>query len=446
MVKKSNRKLFYYPAVAASLLTMIFPMAPVRGERTNSNIERINRQIQQKNNTIRDLENQAASYQDQIKALQVQAQNLQNEIALFDAQIKQLEAQIQATQLKIEEKTAEIERLEQEIKIKQEEIEKQRETLRELFRQLNEYDRESIFEILLKSRELSEFFNQTAYMNSFSDRVKTELDNFKKAKAELETKKQQQQEAKLELEKLIKDLQTQKETQASEKASKETLLQSTQGSEAQFQAMLNSVNEQSKTILGDIGNLMSSRQQEISRISSEAVRPTQGVSTSWYYSQNDSRWKNNRIGASGSSIGDYGCALTSVSMVFRYYGIDISPDVMARQPIFVRDLISWPTQWRNVTLKTNSGHKSGGLNATDWARIDQEIAAGHPVIVFINAVGRGAGHYVVIHSKDSRGYIVHDPVMWGGQSGANIYLETSRRYIESLYKSSTVIDQYILYG
>lgn len=446
MRKKLNKRFFYYPAVAASILTMIFPVAPARGERTNANIERINRQIQQKNNTIRDLENQAASYQDQIQALRVQAQNLQNEIALFDAQIKQLEAQIQATQIKIEEKNAEIQRLEEEIETKKAEIEKQKTVLKDLFRQMNEYDRESIFEILLKSRELSDFFNQTAYMNSFSDRIKTELDNFKAAKADLESKREQQQQAKTELEKLIKDLQTQKEAQAAEKTSKETLLQSTQGSEAQFQAMLNSVNEQSKTLLGDIGNLMSSRQQEISRITSEAAKPAQGVSTSWYFSQNDPRWRSNRIGASGSSIGDYGCALTSVSMVFRYYGIDISPDVMARQPIFVRDLISWPTQWRNVSLKTNSGHKGGGLGTADWARIDQEIAAGHPVIVFINALGRGAGHYVVIHSKDNRGYIVHDPVMWNGQSGANIYLETSRRYIESLYKSNTVIDQYVLYG
>jgi hypothetical protein len=190
---------------------------------------------------------------------------------------------------------------------------------------------------------------------------------------------------------------------------------------------------------------MSEKQAEIAKIAAESNRPATAASTIWYYSQNDSRWKSDSIGVSNSTINDYGCALTSVAMVFRYHGIDITPKVLARQPIFVRDLISWPTQWRFLNLDYNSFHKSGGLEQSDWDRIDQEIAAGNPVIVFINALGRSGGHYVVIHSKDARGYVVHDPVMWNGESGANIYLATTRKYIEAVYRTNTIIDQVIIY-
>ena len=89
---------------------------------------------------------------------------------------------------------------------------------------------------------------------------------------------------------------------------------------------------------------------------------------------------------------------------------------------------------------------SGGLTKNNWNEIDRQLAGGHPVIVFIRALGKGAGHYVVIHSKDATDYIVHDPVMWNGQSGANIYLSTTRKYIESIYKTNTVVDQMIVYN
>lgn len=184
---------------------------------------------------------------------------------------------------------------------------------------------------------------------------------------------------------------------------------------------------------------------EIARIAALAERPSENLaSTSWYFTQNNPNWKDNTIGFSDSTIDDYGCAIASVAMVFKYYGIDIDPGRLAKQPIFYYDLIVWPKQWRYLDLVKNSGHRSGGLNEDDWNVVDREIASGHPVIVFIKARGN-AGHYVVVHSKDSKGYVVHDPMTWNNQSGANIYLSTTRKYLESIYKGKTVIDQYIIY-
>lgn len=443
--KEKYRKNISKITALALLVSFVFPPI-MQSQAENDVIEQIENQIEEKNDAIKNLENQAAEYQDKIKTLQIQGQSLENEIELFDAQIAQLELEIKALQIQIEEKNLEIEKLLEEIEKKEEEIEQQKKILKNLIREIHSYDNETTFEILLKSEEISDFFNKTEYVSSFSETMKEELDAFKSAKEELETNKSKEEEAKKEFETLSTEAQKKRDNLAAEKESKEELLDATQGSEYQYQNMLSNVRAQRKTILGDINNLMAQKQKEISRIAAQANRPIQMASTSWYYSQNDPRWKDDFIGVSNSTINDYGCAISSVAMVFKYHGIDIDPKTLARQPIFVRDLISWPTSWRFLDLKLNSYHKSGGLGAADWQRIDQEIAAGNPVIVFIKALGRNAGHYVVIHSKDSRGYVVHDPVMWNGQSGANIYLNTTRQYLESIYQTNTVVDQMIIYG
>lgn len=432
--------------MTSALLIVAFMMPPsLSTHADNSKIEEIDSKIDAKSTSVKNLENQAAQYEDQIKNLQSQAQSLQNEVELFDAQIAQMEVEISATQTKIEEVNLQIEQLMEKIAVKEQEIEKEKLILKDLLRKINDYDNETVFEILLKSEEISTFFNESDYVSTVGEKIKSALDSVKAAKEELETQREQSELKKQELEELEADIKMKRDAVAAERASKEELLNATKGSEEKYQNLLSNAREQRNSILGDINNLMSERQKEIAKISAEADRPATAASTIWYFSQNDPRWRYDAIGVSNSTINDYGCALTSVAMVFRYHGIDINPKVLARQPIFVRDLISWPTQWRFLDLNYNSYHKSGGLDQSDWSRIDQEIAAGNPVIVFIRALGRNAGHYVVIHSKDARGYIVHDPVMWNGQSGANIYLSTTRKYLETVYRTNTLVDQVIIY-
>lgn len=409
-------------------------------------VDEIENQIKEKNDQIKDLENQAEEYKDVIRDLQVKQQSLENEIELLEAQIAQLNIEIQTTQSQIDQTNLEINNLMIRIQIKEEEILKQKDILRSLLRQINEYDGESAFEILLKTEEFSDFFNQSNYVDKVSEKIKNTLDALKIIKEELVQEKAEMENKKKQLEELSVKLLKQKEIAHSQKQAKESLLSETKGKENKFQDLLFNVRNQRKTILGDINQLTRKMEAEIARIAAEADRPSENIaSTSWYLSQNDPTWKDMTIGFSDSTIDDYGCAIASVSMVFKYYGIDIDPGRLSKQPIFYYDLIVWPKQWRYLDLVKNSFHKSGGLTSDDWSLADREIASGHPVIVFIRALGRNAGHYVVIHSKDKKGYVVHDPVMWNGQSGANIYLSTTRKYLESIYKTNTVIDQMVIY-
>lgn len=408
-------------------------------------VDEIENQIKEKNDQIKNLENQAEEYKNVIRDLQIKQQSLENEIELLEAQIAQLNIEIQATQSQIDQTNLEINNLLIRIQIKEDEIQKEKEILRNLLRKINEYDGESAFEILLKTEKFSDFINQTNYIDKVGEKIKNTLDSVKLIKEELEQEKTNLESKKKTLEDLNLKLTGQKEVAGLQKTSRENLLNDTKGKENTYQDLLFNVKNQRSTILGDINELKRKMETEIARIAALAERPSENLaSTSWYFSQNDPNWKDMTIGFSDSTIDDYGCAMASVSMVFKYYGIDIDPGRLSKQPIFYYDLIVWPKQWRYLDLVKNSSHKSEGLNDDDWSLIDREIASGHPVIVFIRAKGH-AGHYVVVHSKDKKGYIVHDPVMWNGQSGANIYLSTTRKYLESIYKSNTVIDQYIIY-
>ncbi|MDF1497831.1 MAG: C39 family peptidase [Patescibacteria group bacterium] len=427
------------------LLIASFILMPFLGTKADI-VKEIEQKIVEKNEVVKNLENQAEEYNDLIKDLRIEEQSLENEIELLDAQVAQLNLEIQATQAQIEQTNLEINNILLRIQIKEEEIEKQKVILKNLIRTINNYDQETMLEIMLKSNEFSEFLNQAEYMNIVGEKIKEALDKLNRIRNELEEKKVEMIIKKDELSKLNNKLLNQKEIVDAQKNAKESLLKETRGKEYKYQDLLFNVRKQRKTILGDINKLKRDMQVEIARITALAERPSENLaSTNWYFSQNDSRWKDMTIGLSSSSVDDYGCAIAAVSMIFKYYGIDIDPGRLSKQPIFYYDLIVWPKQWRFLDLIKNSYHKSGGLTTSDWNQIDREIANGHPVIVFIKALGKGGGHYVVIHSKDSKGYIVHDPVMWNGQSGANIYLSTTQKYISSIYKTNTVVDQYVIY-
>ena len=433
------------------LLIASFIVTPFFGVNTKQTradlVDEIEGQIEEKSDQVKNLENQAEAYKDIIYNLRIEEQSLENEIELLDAQIAQLDLEIEATQAQIDQTNLEINNLILRIQIKESEIEKQKEILKSLLREINDYDKKTALEIFLKNEELSDFLNQAEYVDTVGEKIKNALDKLKEIKEELEKEKIALQDKKAELEELNKTLLNKKEIADSQKTAKETLLEETKGEEYRYQDLLFNVKNQRKTILGDINKLRRSMEAEIARIAALAERPSENLaSTSWYFSQNDPRWKNSTIGFSNSSIDDYGCAISSVAMVYKYYGINIDPARLAKQPIYYYDLIVWPKQWRFLDLVGSPWRVSGGLTKNNWNEIDRQLAGGHPVIVFIRALGRGAGHYVVIHSKDSTDYIVHDPVMWNGQSGANIYLSTTRKYIESIYKTNTVVDQMIIYN
>ncbi len=130
-------------------------------------------------------------------------------------------------------------------------------------------------------------------------------------------------------------------------------------------------------------------------------------------SQSDARWKSEKLGTSTSTIGGYGCLITSVSMMLNHFGFDTDPSRL------------------NKLLVANNGYSSGNLFV--WGslyslfpgvggyirhtgfpkdKIDAQLSANRPVIVHVDYVPSTAAideHWVLIVGKVDGDYIINDP-------------------------------------
>ena len=142
------------------------------------------------------------------------------------------------------------------------------------------------------------------------------------------------------------------------------------------------------------------------------------------YGQRGEYWSGDRLGTCyPETIGSHGCAISSIAMVFKYYGVNIDP----------RDLNNW--------LKGNNGYDAGcqvkwdvAANRTggqvqwverinyrsvpaDLDRIKSELDNGYPVIAeMCNDVGplKPYYHFIVITGYSGSSFYINDP--WFNES------------------------------
>jgi len=414
--------------------------SPTGGPAATPNEERavdIEKSLEEKRKQLSKIEQQIETYEKILEIKRNEQVNLANEMSMIDNQIEEIKNQIKKYDLEIQIADEEIQKLEFDIAEKNKLISAKQNALKILLNDLYRREEKGLIEVLLSYDGVSNFIQEIAYNEQASQKFFGKLQEINALKKDLEAKKNEQ-ELKKKSQEVAKKRSLEKTMYLEgEQGTKEKLLAETKGDESRYQEMLKRVEEQKQTLLGDIDDLSAANAGEMSAVQSKQRKPTSGLaSTDWYYSQRDPRWGSSNIGSSDTKMSKYGCAVTCVSMVLRYHGVSIDPGIMARQPIFSDDLIVWPEQWQFV--KRIGGFAHGNI---DWKTVDDELADHNPVIVFVRANGRGAGHYVVIHHKDDGGkYVVHDPY-WG----PNIFLDSTRENISTLYKSSTSIDQMIIF-
>ena len=128
-----------------------------------------------------------------------------------------------------------------------------------------------------------------------------------------------------------------------------------------------------------------------------------------FYSQKDSSWSGEKLGRCSTKIGDEGCAITSVAMVFKYYGIQTNP----------LDMNNWLKQnngysdgcninWITATKRTGGAVKWIRTSGINLDMIKTELNNRHPVIAKVSL--SNTGHYIVITGYTGSDFIINDPL------------------------------------
>jgi predicted nucleic acid-binding Zn-ribbon protein len=260
------------------------------------------------------------------------------------------------------------------------------------------------YTVLVAANSVSASLTLEQYLTMLQAKATTALARFQQTERQANEAREQLLASVSELDRLVDGQQTTRSELAAIRQNKLQLLASSQGNEVLFRTQFEMMREQ----LERTGRFAKSARDRIgSRVWDDS---------GFYFNQLDSRWIDEKLGFSSSStIGDYGCGVTSLAMVFKSYGIGMNPSQLNARlrstHAFFDDLLDW----RNVAgasdgrlLLANSPYPLG-QSTIDWGFIDQQLAGGNPVIVYIDRPG-ALSHYVVLVDKRSDGYVMHDPI------------------------------------
>ena len=432
-------------SVITTLVCLLFAgkINIVRAQESINNLSKENqKKAEEWQRQYDELNRKSEAFEKIILLKQKQQTTYDNQVSIIENEISKLETDIEINNKKISELSGQIEEIKGKITEKEAMMRKQRAILAELIKAYYENNRQNIILSSIHGVKAYSITSKRDRLAQLGDKIGEIIGNIKSIKNSLNQEKDAIEKNKDKVAQLTQIMEERNTDLENSKKQKEILVAQTKGEESRYQQLLQRVEEQKKELLGDIDDLYNANSSELDVLAASLEKPTSGLaSTSWYYSQKDSRWGNNRIGQSKSLLKDYGCAITDVAMVFTYYGQSITPKSMAKQPIYSWDLINWPASWSGgIKIDTKYGNSHGNIN---WSVIDKKIESGNPVIVFIKAKG-SAGHYVVIHHKAKNGkYVVHDPYF-----GSNIYLDSTMKLLGKLYGTSiskSAVNQMIVY-
>ena len=126
--------------------------------------------------------------------------------------------------------------------------------------------------------------------------------------------------------------------------------------------------------------------------------------------QQDGAWDGAPLGTSATdTIGSAGCAIASVAMVLRYYGMDTDPGALnAWLTLNGGYALDDQLIWSAVTTYSGGRVAFSGWLGLDLGVIDSELDAGRPVVAEVRLGGNQ--HFVLVTGYSSEGGLeINDP-------------------------------------
>ena len=322
-------------------------------------------------------------YTNQITRLQSQANTLKNQIAQFDAQIRLTTIKITDTENKIALLGDRIDQLE----VSLVSLNKAFESRAVETYKLSRFEGGLIY--VLTAENISDAVSKYHYLEKIQEEDRNLLVRLQEAQTTYIGEKTEQEQ-------LQDDLQKQQADLNRQKTAKNSLLTATKNDETKYQQLLSQAQAQ-----------LNAFRSFVLRQGGASILSNQTKCNDWgcYYNQRDSAWGNIGLGGSPYTMANYGCLVSSVSMVASHYGKGIKPDNIATSS----DAFVPGTGYLYHSFSVNGINVS--ISSASTSVLDSELAAGRPVIAGLYS---GPDHFIVITRKDGDNYIMRDPFLENG--------------------------------
>lgn len=223
---------------------------------SDSEIIKLNEQVDEKKNQIEELNRQKSIYQQNINIKQKEAVSLRNQMEILDNEIAKIALEVQTTEIDIEKTNLEIKDYQNKILIKEKEITDSKEKLAEVIRELYKNKRQDSFlEIFILNDSLGSFFAQVNKLENVQAELKNGVDELKILKQDLELQKNDLERKNNELNQLKEKLSTDKEKMENDRRGKEVIFLRTKGEELKFQSLYNNLIQEQQQINEEIQDL-----------------------------------------------------------------------------------------------------------------------------------------------------------------------------------------------
>lgn len=375
------------PLVYADDPTPTPTVTPAPSDTPSSNGDQ-SQQIQDLNNKINELENK-------ISDLHSQEDSLSSQIDVMDNQMKLTQYRIDATKQQINELTTDIGVATKRMKNLEGSL---NDVTKVLINRIVATYQAGGFEpmqMLLTSTNVNDFFTKESYLRIVQDHDKQLIYATQQAKNDYANQKNIYEDQKQKVEALQTQLQAYTTQLDQQKKSKQDLLSVTKNDESRYQALLEQAKEQ-------INAFKSFATSQVG--SGASILPAQPSPDGWYFNQRDERWGRNTLGSSSEQIWEVGCLDTSIAMVLKKHGQDVTPGtVAANSDYFFSNTAYMLLPWADGKFTSTWGYSQGD--------VDSKLSGGEPVIIGLKAGPLGM-HFIVLKSGSGGSYKMNDP--WNG--------------------------------
>ncbi len=372
---------------------------------------------------------QIAEYKAQLQQVGADKKTLQAAINALDLRRKSVEAQVALTEAQIGTTQIQIQQLSGKITDTKQAIANNQAALGVYLRELQKDNDKPLLLQLLSSNNLSQMWSDVAAMLEIQNAVRKNMQALQSQKDTLANSKTASEQKQATLASQKTQLASQQESLAASAQAKDQLLAETNAKESNYQKLLAAAE-------AELGSFATFTQNA----GGSKLLSNQTSCDAWgcYYNQRDTAWGADPLDGTKYTLASAGCLIASVAMVLTHYGYnDVTPaTINANQDNFAAyapDLLLASITVGNVTATRKSTNVRGSTAARKVAVIDAALAAGHPAIVGMDALG--GTHFVVLTSGSNGNYLMRDPYVAGGKD-----ISFSSKYsLKEIYSVAKVV-------